>query len=117
VPYRDWIIGHTCVIRSQIQLARSNNFIDPQELIALSFKGLELLPEVEATFRSLCRINLAHAELMRNHPEDAQKAFENALPFMLNTGNFLGAVADLFYQARIAFYTGHSDNAEILCQQ
>ena len=117
VLYRDWIIGHTCVIRSQILLARFNTFVDPQELIALSVKGLELLPEVEATFRSLCRINLAHAELMQNHPEDAQKAFENALPFMLNAGNFLGAVADLFYQARLAFYTGHSDSAEILCQQ
>ena len=54
---------------------------------------------------------------MQNHPDDAQKAFENALPFLLNAGNFLGAVADLFYQARLAFYTGHSDSAEILCQQ
>jgi ATP/maltotriose-dependent transcriptional regulator MalT len=59
VLYRDWVIGHTCVIRSQILLARFNTYVDPQELIALSLKGLELLPEVEYTFRSLCKINLA----------------------------------------------------------
>ncbi len=117
VLYSDWVIGHTCVIRSQILLARFNTFVDPQELIALSLKGLELLPEVEATFRSLCRINLAHAELMQNHPEAAQAAFEQALPYMLNAGNFLGAVADLFYQARLAFYTGHQDRSEQICQE
>jgi LuxR family maltose regulon positive regulatory protein len=116
VPYRDWVIGQTCVIRSQILLARFNTYVDPQELIALSLKGLDLLPEVEATFRSLCRINLAHAELMQNHPAAAQKAFEQALPYMLNAGNFLGAVADLFYQARLAFYTGQYDRAERICQ-
>jgi ATP/maltotriose-dependent transcriptional regulator MalT len=117
VPYRDWVIGHTCVIRSQILLARFNTYVDPQELIALSLKGLELLPEVEYTFRSLCMINLAHAELMQNNPPGAQKAFEEALPFMLNAGNYLGSVADLFYQARLAFYTGHDDQAEMICQQ
>jgi len=117
VPYKDWVTGHTCVVRSQILLARFNTYVDPQELIALSLKGLELLPEVESTFRSLCRINLAHAELMQNNPVGAQKAFEEALPFMLNAGNFLGAVADLFYQARLAFYTGHQDRAEMICQE
>ncbi len=116
VPYRDWVIGQTCVIRSQILLARFNTFVDPQELIALSLKGLELLPEVEATFRSLCRINLAHAELMQNRPQAAQQAFEQALPYMLNAGNFLGTVAGLFYQARLAFYTGQQDRAEKICQ-
>jgi LuxR family maltose regulon positive regulatory protein len=115
VPYREWIIGHTCVIRSQILLARFNTYVDPQELIALSIRGLELLPEVEYTFRSLCKINLAHAELMQNNPIGAQKAFDEALPFMLNAGNFLGAVADLFYQARLALYMGHIDHAEMLC--
>jgi LuxR family maltose regulon positive regulatory protein len=117
VPYRDWVIGHTCVIRSQILLARFNTYVDPQELIALSLKGLELLPEVEYTFRSLCKINLAHAELMQNDPAGAQIAFEEALPFMLNAGNFLGAVADLFYQARLAFYMGQPDRAEMICQE
>ncbi len=117
VPYKDWVIGHTCVIRSQILLARFNAYVDPQELIALSLRGLELLPEVEYTFRSLCKINLAHAELMQNNPVGAQKAFEEALPFMLNAGNYLGSVADLFYQARLAFYTGHPDRAEAICQE
>jgi LuxR family maltose regulon positive regulatory protein len=117
VAYRDWVVGHICVIRSQILLARFNNYIDPQELIALSLRGLELLPEVEYTFRSLCKINLAHAELMQNNPVGAQKAFEEALPFMLSAGNFLGAVADLFYQARLAFYMGDQDRAELLCQE
>jgi LuxR family transcriptional regulator, maltose regulon positive regulatory protein len=115
VTYRDWVIGHTCVVRSQILLARFNTYVDPQELIALSLKGLELLPEAETTFRSLCRINLAHAELMQNHPDAAQKAFEQALPYMLDAGNFLGAVADLFYQARLAFYSGQQDRAEQIC--
>jgi ATP/maltotriose-dependent transcriptional regulator MalT len=36
---------------------------------------------------------------------------------MLNAGNFLGAVADLFYQARLAFYMGHVDRAEMICQE
>jgi LuxR family maltose regulon positive regulatory protein len=117
VPYRDWVIGHTCVIRSQILLALFNTYVDPQELIALSLKGLELLPDAESTFRSLCKINLAHAELMQNHPAEAQTAFEQALPFMLNAGNFLGAVADLFYQARLAFYGGDHDRAETICQE
>ena len=117
VPYRDWVIGHTCVIRSQILLARFNTYVEPHELIALSLKGLELLPEVESIFGSLCRINLAHAQLMQNDPVGAQKAFEDALPFMLNAGNFLGAVADLFYQARLAFYTGHRERAEMICQE
>jgi LuxR family maltose regulon positive regulatory protein len=35
---------------------------------------------------------------------------------MLNAGNFLGAVADLFYQARLAFYTGQHERAESICQ-
>jgi LuxR family maltose regulon positive regulatory protein len=117
VPYRDWVIGQICVIRSQILLARFNTYVDPHELIDLSLRGLELLPEVEHTFRSLCMINLAHAELMQNNPVGAQKAFEEALPFMLDAGNFLGSVADLFYQARLAFYMGHLERAELICQQ
>ncbi len=102
---------------SQILLARFNTYVNPRELIDLSLKGLELLPEVETTFRSLCKINLAHAELMQNNPVEAQKAFEDALPLMLSAGNFLGAVADLFYQARLAFYMGHIDRAEMICHE
>jgi LuxR family maltose regulon positive regulatory protein len=117
VPYKNWVIGQTCVIRSQILLARFNTFVDPQELIALSLKGLDLLPEVEQTFRSTCRINLALAQLMQNNPIDAQTAFEASLPSQLEAGNFLGAVTNIFYQARLAFYTGHLDQAELLCRQ
>jgi LuxR family maltose regulon positive regulatory protein len=54
---------------------------------------------------------------MQNNPTGAQKAFEEALPFMLNAGNFLGAVANLFYQARLAFYMGHHQRAETICQE
>ncbi len=117
VPYKDWVIGQICVIRSQILLGHFNTYVDPQELISLSIKGLELLPAVERSFRSTCRINLALAELMQNHPDGAQKAFEEGLPFMLEAGNFLSAVTDIFYQARLAFYTGQLDRADALCQQ
>jgi LuxR family transcriptional regulator, maltose regulon positive regulatory protein len=117
VPYRDWVIGHMCVIRSQILLGNFNTFIDPEQLIALSLKGLDLLPEVEFTFRSTCMINLALAQLMQNDPMGAQKELEKSLPFQNAAGNFLGAVTNVFYQARLAFYTGHQAVAESLCQQ
>ena len=117
VSYRDWVNGQICVIRSQILLAQFNTYVDPQELIDLSLKGLELLPELERTFRSLCKINLAHAELMQNNPQGAKEAFDQALPLMLSAGNYLGSVAALFYQARLAFYTGHSERAETICRQ
>ncbi len=54
---------------------------------------------------------------MRNNPAGAIKAFEEALPSMLEAGNFLGAVADIFYQARLAFYMGDADYAESFCEQ
>ena len=117
VLYKDWVIGQICVIRSQILLGHFNIYIDPQELISLSLKGLELLPEVEQTFRSTCRINLALAQLMQNNPIGAQKAFEDSLPSQLEAGNYLGAVTNIFYQARLAFYTGHLDRAENLLRQ
>jgi ATP/maltotriose-dependent transcriptional regulator MalT len=34
---------------------------------------------------------------------------------MLDAGNFLGSVADLFYQARLAFYTGQTGRAKQFC--
>ena len=117
VPLKDWIIGQVCVVRSQILLGHFFSYIDPQELIALSLKGLDLLPEEERAIRSTCRINLAHAHLMQNHPIEAQKAFEDTLPFMLEADNFLGAVTNIFYQARLAFYTGQLGRAEMLCRQ
>jgi LuxR family maltose regulon positive regulatory protein len=54
---------------------------------------------------------------MRNNPVGAQEAFEKALPYMIDAGNFLGAVADIFYQSRLAFYMGQPERAELLCQQ
>ncbi len=117
VLLKDWVLGQACVIRSQILLGRFFRSIDPQELISLSLKGLELLPENEKAIRSTCRINLAHAQLMQNHPAEAQKAFEDALPSMLEADNYLGAVTNIFYQARLAFYMGQLDRAEMLCKQ
>ena len=117
VPFRDWVIGHICVIRSQILLGRFGTYVDPQELIALSLKGLELLPEVEKGIRSTCRINLAHAQLMENRPLEAQRAFEAALPFQLEASNYLGAVTNIFYQVRLTYYQGQLDRAEALCQE
>jgi LuxR family maltose regulon positive regulatory protein len=117
VPFKDWVIGHACAIRSQILLGHLFKNIDPQELISLSLKGLELLPEVEKTPRSICRINLAHAQTMQNDPVEAQKAFEDSLPSMLEAGNYLGAVAATFYMSRFAFYMVSVDHGEVVCRQ
>lgn len=117
VPFRDWVIGHACAIRSQILLGQLFKNIDPQELISLSLRGLELLPEVERTPRSICQINLAHAQTMQNDPVKAQKAFEHSMPSMLAAGNYLGAVAATFYMSRLAFYMVNVDQGEMICQQ
>ena len=89
----------------------------PQELISLSAKGLELLPQVELTFRSTCRINLIIAQLMQNNTTGAHKLLEEALKFALEGGNILGAVTVIVYQARLAYYMGQLDQAASLCQQ
>ncbi len=117
VPFRDWVVGQVCVVRSQLLLARFNAFVDPQELIALSIKGLELLPEGEKTIRSTCWINLAIAHLIRNDPVGADQAFNEALPYMLEGDNFLGVVTGVIYQARLAYILGNLDQAEKLCRQ
>ena len=117
VPFRDWIVGQICVIRSQILLGRFQTFIDPQELIALSLKGLQLLPEVEKATLAICRINLAHAQTMQGHAREAQQAFEEALPSMLEAQNYLTGVTAIFYQARLAYYLGQLERAEALCRQ
>ncbi len=44
VPLRDWVTGHVCALRSQLLLAAFNDPVDPQALISLSLKSLELLP-------------------------------------------------------------------------
>jgi LuxR family transcriptional regulator, maltose regulon positive regulatory protein len=115
VPFRDWVIGQACVIRSQLLLARYNRYIDPQELIALSHKGLDLLPTVEKAIRAICIINLAHAQTMQNNPLEGQKAFEETLPAMLEGNNYLTAVTCIFYLARLAYYLGDLERAEALC--
>jgi LuxR family transcriptional regulator, maltose regulon positive regulatory protein len=116
VPFKDWIAGHIYTIRSQVLLGHLHKYIDPHEEIALSLKGLERLPEVERTTRSICRINLGHAQTMQNHPVEAQEAFSQALPSMLESGNFLGAVAAIFYMARLAIYREHIDRGEAVLQ-
>jgi LuxR family maltose regulon positive regulatory protein len=116
VPFKDWIEGHICVIRSQILLGHLFKYIDPQEEIDLSLKGLDLLPKTESISRSICRINLGHAQTMQNHPVEAQEGFEEALPSMLASRNFLGAVAATFYLSRLAFYMQDIDRGERVCQ-
>ncbi len=117
VPLRDWVTGQVCVIRSQILLGRFHTYIDPQELISLSLTGLDLLPETEKAVRAICKINLAHAQLIQSNAIEAQKAFEEALPFMMEAGNYLGGVTSIFYQVRLAYYLGQLDHAEALCRQ
>ena len=39
VPFRDWVIGHACAIRSQILLGQLFKNIDPQELTRVSLQG------------------------------------------------------------------------------
>jgi LuxR family maltose regulon positive regulatory protein len=116
VPFKDWVRGHVYAIRSQILLGHFFKKIDPQEEIDLSLKGLELLPECELISRSICRINLAHAQTMQNNPVEGLKAFEEALPYMLASRNFLGAVAATFYMSRLALYMEHIDRGEAVCQ-
>lgn len=117
VSLQNWVAGQICAIRSQILLGNFNTYVDPQELIALSLQGLELLPESERASRAICKINFAHAQLMQNNIIEAQKAFEEALPFMLEANNYLGGVTCIFYPARLAYYLGQIDRAETLCQQ
>ena len=116
-PLRDWIIGQVCVVRSQVLLARFNSYVDPRELIALSLKGLELLPAAEKPIRAICKINLAHAQTMQNHPAEAQRAFEEAFPYMLEANNYLTAVTCVFYLSRLAYYQGDLERAEASCRQ
>ena len=116
VPFKNWIAGHICVIRSQILLGRLFENIDPQEEIALSQKGLDLLPETEHISRSICQINLAHAQTMQNNPVEAQKAFEDVMHPSLASRNFLSAVAASFYMSRLVFYMQSVDRGETVCQ-
>jgi LuxR family maltose regulon positive regulatory protein len=117
VPLRDWVAGQVCVLRSQLLLARFHTFVDPQELIALSHKGLELLPEIEKPIRSTCIINVALAHLIQNNSAEAGKALEEAHTATFEAGNFLGTVTVLVYQSRLAFYHGDLARAQEICRQ
>ena len=116
VPFKNWGAGHIYVIRSQILLGRFFEKVDPQEEIALSQKGLNLLPETELISRSICLINLAHAQTMQNKPIEAQQAFESVMSPSLESRNFLSAVAASFYMSRLAFYMQSTDHGETVCQ-
>ncbi len=117
VPLRDWVTGQIFVIRSQVLLGGFRTVVDPQEEIALSLKGLELLPAGEQVTRAICKINLAHAQTMQNNPLESEQAFWDGLPSMLESQNYLSAVTAIFYLARLAYYQGRLDDAESLCQQ
>jgi len=116
VPFRNWVTGHICVIRSQILLGKLFEHIDPQEEIALSRKGLEMLPETERISRSICLINLAHAQTMQNHPMEALQAFEAVMHPSMESRNFLSGVAASFYMSRLAFYMHSVERGEMVCQ-
>ncbi len=117
VPLHEWVAGQIYVIRSQILLGGFLTNVDPQEEIALSLKGLELLPSGENITRAICKINLAHAQTMQNNPLEARQAFEEGLPSMLEAQNYLTSVTAIFYLARLAYYQGEQERAEALCRQ
>jgi LuxR family transcriptional regulator, maltose regulon positive regulatory protein len=117
VPLREWVIGQMYVIRSQILLGGFLTTVDPQEEIALSLKGLALLPEGENVTRAICKINLAHAQTMQNNPVESEQAFWETMPFMLESQNFLSAATAIFYLARLAYYQGRLEQAEALCRE
>lgn len=116
VQLRAWVLGQISVIRSQILLGKFQTYVDPQEEIALSLRGLELLPKGEASTRAICLINLAHAQTMQNNAFEAFQAFEIVLSSMLTDGNYLTGATAIFYQARILYYLGQLDQAETLCR-
>ena len=74
-PLQEWGVGHICAIRSQLLLAAIHDPFDPQALIDLSLKGLELLPDGEKPIRATTSINLGHAYLMLSDVSKAEKAF------------------------------------------
>jgi LuxR family transcriptional regulator, maltose regulon positive regulatory protein len=116
-PLKDWVVGHSCAIRSQLLLAAIHDPIDPQALIDLSLKSLDLLPEAEKPIRATSSINLAHAYLMLSDVPKAEKAFSNALQLAWDSGNFFTAVTVFFYQARIAYLQGRLHRADEICQE
>lgn len=117
VPTRDWVTGQVCAIRSQLLLAAFRSPVDSNELIALSLKSLELLPEVDKPIRSICAINLAFAHLMQVNIGEANEALLRSLQLALEAGNFYTAVTVFFYRARVAYAQGKLHEALAICEE
>ncbi len=115
VPLHDWVIGHVCALRSQLLLAEFHDPVDPQELIALSLRSLELLPDVEKPIRATCTITLAHAHMMMSDVLNTEKALGESLRLALEAGNYYSAVTAIFYQARLAYHLGQLRRAMEIC--
>jgi LuxR family maltose regulon positive regulatory protein len=115
VPLHDWVTGQVYALRSQLLLAAFNDPVDPQALIDLSLKSLELLPEVEKSVRAICAINLAHAHMMRSDVPNVAKALSEALRLALEAGNYYTAVTAIFYQARLAYHLGQLHRSMEIC--
>lgn len=117
VPLRAWVTGHDCAIRSQLLLASFHEPVDPHEVISLSMRSLELLPEVEQTIRAICAITIPHGYLMLGDVPAATRGFAEALRLGLEAGSAFSAVTAYFYQARLAFFTGELERALAICQE
>lgn len=117
VPTRDWVTGQVCAIRSQLLLAAFRAHVDSDELIALSLKSLQLLPEADKPIRSICTINLAFAHLMQVNINEANEALIRSLQLALEAGNYYTAVTVFFYRARIAYFQGRLHEALAICDE
>lgn len=117
VNLHDFVTGQVCIIRSQNLLASFREPVDPQNLIDLSQRALELLPETAQVERSVCVINLALVRLILSQAVEAEVILEEAYQAALAASNYFGAVTMVWYQARLAFYTGQIARAEDICLQ
>ncbi len=116
-PLQEWVIGHICAIRSQLLLAAINDPVDPQAVLDLSLKSLELLPEAEKPIRATCSITLAHAYLMQSDVPNIEKALSRAMELAWDAGNYFTAVTVFFYQARTAYLQGRLHLADRICEE
>jgi LuxR family maltose regulon positive regulatory protein len=117
VRLQEFVTGQVCAIRSQNLLASFREPVDPQTLVALSQRALELLPETARFERSVCAINLALAHLILSQITEAEGALAKAYRLALEVGNYYTAVTTVWYQARLAFYTGRFPRAYEICIQ
>jgi LuxR family maltose regulon positive regulatory protein len=116
VPQRQWTAGHLATLRSQVLLSRPDGLADPQALIQLSRRALELLPATEKTARSVSTIDLAHAYMAMSQPALAEAAFDEALRRAQQAGNGYSAVTVVFYLVRLAHLRGDLRRAAELCE-